>query len=119
MSEEANAPIDWKVESQPFDGVADLYDAYRPSYPAELIEDICVLSGIKAEGKILEIGCGTGKVTLLFAQWGYQILCLEPGQNLIKVAKRNLSAYPNANFARTRFEEWKATDISDSGRPRS
>ena len=108
MSEQSMAPIDRKVESQRFDSVADLYDTYRPSYPAELIEDIILLSGIQPEGRILEIGSGTGKATLLFAQRGYTILCLEPGQNLIEVARKNLKSYPNASFERTRFEEWKA-----------
>jgi ubiquinone/menaquinone biosynthesis C-methylase UbiE len=108
MSEEAMTPIDWKVESQRFDGVAGLYDTYRPSYPAELVEDIILLSGIRPEGRILEIGSGTGKATLLFAQRGYTILCLEPGQNLIEVARENLKSYPDVSFIRARFEEWKA-----------
>jgi len=108
MSEQATTPIDHKVESQRFDGVADLYDTYRPSYPAELVEDIILLSGIQPEGRILEIGSGTGKATLLFAQRGFTILCLEPGQNLIEVARENLKHYPNVSFERTRFEEWKA-----------
>jgi SAM-dependent methyltransferase len=108
MSEEEMTPVDWKVESQSFDGVADLYDTYRPSYPAELVEDIIHHSGIQPEGRILEIGSGTGKATILFAQRGYTILCLEPGQNLIEVARENLKPYPNVRFARARFEEWKA-----------
>ncbi len=108
MSEQATKLIDYKVESQRFDGVAYLYDTYRPSYPAELVEDIILLSGIQPEGRILEIGSGTGKATLLFAQRGYTLVCLEPGQNLIEVAREKLKPYPNASFVSTRFEEWKA-----------
>ena len=40
MSKRASKPIDWKKDSQSFDGVAELYETYRPSYPAELIDDI-------------------------------------------------------------------------------
>lgn len=54
----------------------------------------------------MEIGSGTGKATLLFAQRGYSILCLEPGQNLIEVATKNLLSYPQVSFVRARFEEW-------------
>lgn len=108
MSEETMTPIDRKIESQRFDGVANLYDTYRPSYPAELIEDIVLLSGIQSEERILEIGSGTGKATLLFAQRGYTILCLEPGQNLIAVAREKLKSYPHVSFVRTRFEDWEA-----------
>lgn len=106
MSEETKAAINWKEDSQRFDGVADLYDCYRPGYPAELIADVIQISGIQPDGRILEIGCGTGKATILFAPKGYPMVCLEPGQNLLAVAARNLSAYPQVNFVQARFEEW-------------
>ena len=108
MPEDANQPIDWKEESQRFDGVAHLYETYRPSYPTELIDDIVAISGSQSEAKILEIGSGTGKATRLFAQRGFSILCLEPGQNLIEVAKERLISYPRIRFERSRFEEWEA-----------
>lgn len=101
-------PIDWKKDSQSFDGVAELYETYRPSYPAELIGDVVTLSGIQADGEILEVGSGTGKATRLFARRGFSILCLEPGQNLIDVAKAQLSDFPQVRFERSRFEEWEA-----------
>lgn len=105
--------IDWKVESQRFDGVASQYDTYRPTYPAELIEAILQYSNIQKDESILEIGSGTGKATILFAKRGYSILCLEPGQNLIDVAQQNLNAYPNVQFIKSRFEEWDALQKFD------
>jgi SAM-dependent methyltransferase len=107
MREHKTKIIDYKADSESFNGVADLYDRYRPGYPAELIEDILRISGIQPDGRILEIGSGTGKATLLFAQRGYAILCLEPGQNLIAVAARNLAAYPRVSFVKARFEDWE------------
>jgi len=106
MSEHPSKGIDYKADSQSFDGVAELYDRYRPSYPAELIEEIIHISAIQSDGKILEIGSGTGKATILFAKRGYSVLCLEPGQNLIDVATRNLAAYTQVSFVKARFEEW-------------
>ena len=99
--------FDWKAESQRFDGVANLYDTYRPGYPSGLIDDIILISGIQTDGRILEIGSGTGKATLFFARKGYTILCLEPGQNLIDVATKNLASFSNVSFVRSRFEEWR------------
>jgi ubiquinone/menaquinone biosynthesis C-methylase UbiE len=106
MAEDTNVPTEQEADSLRFDDVAALYDTYRPSYPTELIDDIVLLSGIQQEGRILEIGSGTGKATILFAQRGYTILCLEPGQNLIAVATKNLVSYPRVSFIRARFEEW-------------
>ena len=47
--------IDWKQESQRFDGVAELYDAYRPSYPQALIETLIAYSGLQPGNRILEV----------------------------------------------------------------
>jgi ubiquinone/menaquinone biosynthesis C-methylase UbiE len=111
MAENTTESTNWKADSQSFDDVAERYHAYRPGYPSELIEDIIRLSGIQPDGRILEIGSGTGKATLMFAQKGYSILCLEPGQNLIEVAARNLAAYPQVRFVKARFEEWNSEQL--------
>ena len=106
MNKNSTISTDRKLDSQRFDDVASQYDIYRPSYPTELIEDIILFSGIQPKGRILEIGSGTGKATILFATKGYSILCLEPGQNLIDVAAKNLISYTHVSFVKARFEEW-------------
>ena len=92
-------------EPEIFDEDAHLYDEMRPKYPQELINDIINISGIPEKGSKLEVGCGTGQATLPFASSGYQMTCLDIGENLIKVAKRNLVEY-KVNFYVTSFEEW-------------
>ena len=90
-----------------FDEVADLYDRFRPGYPAALAEDVIRQSGIPPSGRILEIGCGTGKATVLFAARGYRITGLEPGPNLARVAERNLAGFPDVQIERSTFEDWQ------------
>jgi SAM-dependent methyltransferase len=99
--------IDWKQESRRFDAVAELYDTFRPSYPPELVEHILSTCEITGEGRILEIGSGTGIATILFAQRGYSMLCIEPGENLAAVARQKLSHFPRVEFAITDFEDWE------------
>jgi len=99
----------WEAKSQSFDSVAGLYDDYRPGYPAELIDSIVEFSNLPKSGKILEIGCGTGKATLVFAQGGYSIHCIEPGANLVALAINNLQAFPNVTFEIGRFEDLQET----------
>jgi SAM-dependent methyltransferase len=105
----ANPPdtgIDGQRASRSFDTVAELYDAYRPGYPEELLEALVAMTGLPADGKILEIGSGTGKATLMFARRGYSIRCIEPGQNLIDIAARNVRDYPRVEFEAVAFEDW-------------
>jgi SAM-dependent methyltransferase len=89
-----------------FDGDALLYDAVRPGYPEALFDDVVSLSDIPLGGRILEIGCGTGQATVPFARRGYRILCVELGENLAVVARRNLAAYPRVEVQTGDFEEW-------------
>jgi SAM-dependent methyltransferase len=56
-----------------FGSVADLYEAARPSYPAELVEDVVAYAGLQQTDRILEVGAGTGKATRLFAALGHAI----------------------------------------------
>ena len=53
---------------QTFEEVPELYDRARPAYPTELFDDLVSLGRIPDGGRILELGCGTGKATLSLAQ---------------------------------------------------
>jgi SAM-dependent methyltransferase len=96
-----------------FDGAADIYGQVRPSYPEEIIEEIILLSGLSREGRILEVGVGTGQITLPFAKRGYEITGLELGSALAEQARKNLAAYPNVKVETTAFEEWRSEEKFD------
>ena len=89
-----------------FDEVASLYDEVRPGYPAEIIDAIVALAGLPPGGRILEIGCGTGQITLPFAARGYAILALEPGNALAALAAQKCRSYPRVDVLPTTFEAW-------------
>ena len=69
-----------------FNTVASLYDEVRPGYPDELVRDVLDLSGMDRSGKILEVGCGTGQASRLFATLGCEMICLDIGQDLIEIS---------------------------------
>jgi SAM-dependent methyltransferase len=95
-----------------FDEAALLYDEVRPGHPEELFDDVASLSGITAGGRILEIECGTGQATVPFARRGYRVLCVELGEDLASVARRNLEAYPQAEVYVGPFEEWRLQEAA-------
>ncbi len=53
---------------------------------------------------MLEIGCGTGKATVLFAARGLSIDCVDPGEALLSVARAACRDWPRVRFAPGRFE---------------
>jgi len=91
-----------------FDEVPDLYDRVRPGYPPELIADLVAITGLSRDGRILEVGCGTGKATQLLAELGYAITAVEPGAGLARVARERLAAFPNVEIEISTFEDWDA-----------
>lgn len=78
----------------------------RPTYPAELIADVIALSRIPPNGRILEVGCGTGQATLPFAQRGYVMLCIELGANLARSAREHVKPFPAVEIQNIAFEDW-------------
>jgi len=89
-----------------FDKVADLYDAARPGYPDALLDHVVAFAGLEPGDSILEIGCGTGKATAGFARRGLHVVALDPGAELLRVARKSLTGFQNVRFLQTTFEAW-------------
>jgi SAM-dependent methyltransferase len=88
-----------------FDLAAEAYDAVRPSYPSSLI-DLSIGRGGLAEGsRVLEVGCGTGKLTELLVERGLRVDAVDPGPNMIAMAQRRLGDTPAVTFHLGRFED--------------
>jgi SAM-dependent methyltransferase len=83
---------------------AELYDAARPSYPQQLIDDIVDLVG--PDGRALDVGCGTGKAAVLLAQRGLRGVGVEPHPSMAKIARRSLDSYSQWRVDVSSFEEW-------------
>ncbi|HEU4730714.1 MAG TPA: class I SAM-dependent methyltransferase [Kofleriaceae bacterium] len=86
-----------------FDHRAELYDAVRPSYPVALVEDVLARCSPR---RMLEIGAGTGKATVLFARAGRELVAIEPGANLAAVLRRNVAGLAHVTVEETTFEAY-------------
>lgn len=87
-----------------FGEVADLYDRFRPDYPAELVTDVVALL---PGPRVLEVGAGTGKATCLLAGHDLDITCLEPDPAMAAVLRRNTAAFPRITVRPCSFEQWQ------------
>lgn len=88
-----------------FDTVAAEYDRHRPAYPDELVDHACRAGALAAGDRVLEIGCGTGQLTRRLLDRGLHVTAVEPGPNLVALARRNLAANGSAEFVNRRFED--------------
>lgn len=88
-----------------FDGVAAAYDAIRPSYPPELVAAAIEAGALDGRSNVLEIGSGTGKLTELLIGGGLRVHAVEPGANLVEVARQRVGATAPVHFEIARFED--------------
>jgi SAM-dependent methyltransferase len=107
-----------------FGEVAEAYDRARPSYPSSVVDEVLAFAGLApgAQGgafasltpdapgsrdqRVLEVGAGTGKATVLFAERGFEMLCLEPHPALAAVLARNCAPFPGVRIDGRSLEEW-------------
>ncbi len=86
----------------------DLYDQARPSYPEALLDDVVELVGPSA--RALDIGCGTGKATVLLANRGLSGVGVEADPAMAQLARRNLASRPAWRIDVSDFETWAPPD---------
>jgi len=79
-----------------FTGKAAVYERARPSYPIAAVDYLAGL--ITPESVIADIGAGTGKLTRLLAERGYQIYAVEPNSDMLSELQRVLAPFPNAKI---------------------
>jgi ubiquinone/menaquinone biosynthesis C-methylase UbiE len=96
--------MDRRTESEMFNQMADYYDTFRPSYPAATIQEIVSIANLSKASRVLEIGAGSGKATAQFAEYGFEMLCLDPGEDLVKIGNEKYGG-KNIRFVAARFEE--------------
>lgn len=89
-----------------FGKIAELYDEVRPEYPQQMVSDLLQWSELPGQARLLEIGCGTGIATRLFAPNGYRMTCIDPAAGMLEVAQRTCAEYANVEFVESKFEEW-------------
>lgn len=87
-----------------FGRVADEYERVRPAYPAALVDEACSCARLQPGDTVVEIGCGTGKLTRALIERGLLVEAVEPDPELIDVARR-LVPQETVTFHRARFEE--------------
>ncbi|MGO8722149.1 MAG: class I SAM-dependent methyltransferase [Acidimicrobiales bacterium] len=92
-----------------FGEVANSYDRQRPSYPPEIVDGILSFACLQDESTtaVAEVGAGTGKASVLFAQRGISLSCLEPSPSMAALARENLAPFPNAAVLETSYEDWQ------------
>jgi SAM-dependent methyltransferase len=65
-----------------FTGLAGTYARYRPSYPAHGIDFVVARCGLGKQSLLVDVGCGTGIASRLFAARGINVVGIEPNTEM-------------------------------------
>ncbi|RAP53400.1 MAG: hypothetical protein BZ138_01055 [Methanosphaera sp. rholeuAM270] len=78
-----------------------------PKYPEMLAALINAIPDYRENPKILDLGCGTGNITLKVLERfpKAQVTCLDLSENMIEIAKEKLSQYDNVTYVIGDFTE--------------
>ena len=90
--------------TSPFGRAAELYEEVRPSYPRALVAAVVKFAGLSSDTTVIEVGCGTGKATRLFAPLCREIVCIDPDPAMLKVARHALRRRTNVKYVEATFE---------------
>jgi len=91
---------------EPYKGISAIYEEIRPSYPEKLIQDVISKTDLKFNDRLLEIGSGTGKATIQFADKGFRVHGIELGEDMAEILRDKCRDYPNVSVDVVSFEEW-------------
>lgn len=93
-----------------FGTIAELYDRTRPSYPAALVDDVLAFCDAERP-RVLDVGAGTGRATVLFAPHAASVLAIEPSAEMAAIGRRNCASFGDTvSFEVTDFERWERGD---------
>lgn len=70
-----------------FTGLAEIYARYRPDYPAAALDFILSHCGLGPSSLLVDVGCGTGISSRLFARRGVPVLGIEPNAEMRRRAQ--------------------------------
>lgn len=89
-----------------FEESAESYDRSRPVAATEVFDALFEQARLEAGDRVVEIGTGTGQATAVLAQRGLEVVGIELGENLARVAREKLAAFPTVSIVTSSFEDW-------------
>lgn len=103
-------PEGWEWDSTLFLGSAAHYERGRLPYAPGFADALAAALGLDGRGRLLDVGCGPGTVTLALAGLFSEAVGVDPDGDMLAEAERQagLRAVPNARWVAARAEDLPA-----------
>ncbi|WP_063040120.1 class I SAM-dependent methyltransferase [Nocardia pseudovaccinii] len=91
-----------------FAGTAWHYARYRPSYPQPFLDDLVERFHLDRTGRLLDLGCGTGQLTIPLAPHVAEAVGIDPEPEMLAEAAEQAQA---AGLANATWAQGSSTDL--------
>ncbi|MET9341523.1 class I SAM-dependent methyltransferase [Nonomuraea sp. NPDC003804] len=75
-----------------FAGTGAFYARFRPGYPKVFFDDVIRRFGLDGSGRLLDLGCGTGQLTIPLAGHGTEAVGMDPEPDMLTEAAQHAAA---------------------------
>jgi SAM-dependent methyltransferase len=103
-------PEGWQWDSTLFQGSAAYYERGRLPYAPGYAERLALALDLDGRGRLLDVGCGPGTVTLSLARFFAEAIGVDPDKDMLAEAERQASirGVTNARWVAARAEDLPA-----------
>ncbi|MGH3473257.1 MAG: class I SAM-dependent methyltransferase, partial [Nocardioidaceae bacterium] len=104
---DADAGSGWEWDPSLYSGSASYYVRGRVPYPAALVEGLVDALSLDGIGRLLDIGCGPGSLTLPLAAHFEQVVAVDADEQMLVEGERQAAAagIGNVEWRHARAEE--------------
>jgi SAM-dependent methyltransferase len=99
--------LGWEWDPSLYAGSAAYYAKGRVAYTEELVDALVSELALDGSGRLLDVGCGPGSLTLLLARWFEQATGLDADAHMLEEASRQADAagITNVDWVNLRAED--------------
>lgn len=100
----------WKWDSSLFEGTSAYYERGRLPYAPGFVETLSTALGLNGSGRLLDVGCGPGNVTLALAPLFTEAVGIDPDKGMLEQAERQAKrlGVTNVRWVAARAEDLPA-----------
>ena len=103
-----SGPRSWSWDPSLYAGSAEHYAVGRAPYPTALADALQEALGLDGRGRLLDVGCGPGSLTLLLAPLFAEVVGVDADPDMLVVARRLAAA---AGITTTTWRHLRAEDL--------
>ena len=101
-------PLAPTYSSDLYAGTAQFYASYRVEYPSSLLRDLCSRAQLSGNGKLLDLACGPGRLTLPLSQDFEEAIGVDQEPEMVEVGREGAQ---RRGITNVRWKVGRAEDL--------